>query len=197
MMAHLGLFAPILDQLAVVMIKVAIDSVDATPPALCMVLSSGSFSNLPLQVICISTIFISILCYTARGTKMIKLSSKFGFLLLKQLSMCLLYPHCLSLNNAAYQFTLTKLGVRNIPDNNLLEDKILCTIDLESQDKKLQQFPLSGGTAARQQPRAVRRPHAQPGSSPVPGPHLPASQWEAAHPPRWDCPPLPDGETAK
>ncbi|KAJ9054501.1 hypothetical protein DSO57_1013800 [Entomophthora muscae] len=44
-----------------------------------------------------------------------------------------------------------KAAVRNIPDNNLLHNKILCTIDLKSQKKKLQQFPLIGETAAKQQ----------------------------------------------
>ncbi|KAJ9090534.1 hypothetical protein DSO57_1001504 [Entomophthora muscae] len=44
-----------------------------------------------------------------------------------------------------------KATVRNIPDNNFLEDNILCPINLKSQNKKLQQFPLIGETAAKQQ----------------------------------------------
>ncbi|KAJ9050685.1 hypothetical protein DSO57_1012224 [Entomophthora muscae] len=43
-----------------------------------------------------------------------------------------------------------KETVRNIPDNKLCQDKILCAIDLKSQDKKLQQIPLIGETATKQ-----------------------------------------------
>ncbi|KAJ9082624.1 hypothetical protein DSO57_1002570 [Entomophthora muscae] len=68
MMAYLGLFAPVFDQLAYVMLKVVIDSMGATLPALHMVASLDSPSNLPLQFICILKIFISIFCHTARGT---------------------------------------------------------------------------------------------------------------------------------
>ncbi|KAJ9089579.1 hypothetical protein DSO57_1011418 [Entomophthora muscae] len=38
---------------------------------------------------------------------MLNLSSQFGLLLVKQLTIYLLYPHCISLNHSAYHFTLT------------------------------------------------------------------------------------------
>ncbi|KAJ9069769.1 hypothetical protein DSO57_1039800 [Entomophthora muscae] len=107
MMAYLGLFAPVLERLAFVAVKVAVDSMAATWPALYMLMPSDSFSNFPLQVICLLTISTSIFCYTAIGSKMLNLSSQFGLLLVKQLTICSLYPHHISLNHAAYHFTLT------------------------------------------------------------------------------------------
>ncbi|KAJ9050221.1 hypothetical protein DSO57_1016549 [Entomophthora muscae] len=38
---------------------------------------------------------------------------------------------------------------RNIPDNTLVQDNILCTIKRDKQNKKWQQFPLIGETAAK------------------------------------------------
>ncbi|KAJ9049588.1 hypothetical protein DSO57_1022828 [Entomophthora muscae] len=78
MMAHLGLFAPVFERLAFVIIKVAIDSTAKTWPTLYMPIPSDSFSNLPLQIICLLIISISILCYTTQESKMLKLSSQFG-----------------------------------------------------------------------------------------------------------------------
>ncbi|KAJ9064643.1 hypothetical protein DSO57_1028332 [Entomophthora muscae] len=110
MMAHLGLFAPILERLASVPVKVAVDSMAATWPALYMATPSDSFLNLTLQFTCLLKISISIFCYTTTGSKMLKTSSQFGLLLVKQLTICLLYPHCLSLNHTAYHFALAVLG---------------------------------------------------------------------------------------
>ncbi|KAJ9050159.1 hypothetical protein DSO57_1016987 [Entomophthora muscae] len=104
---YLGLLAPVLERLAVVADKVAVDSMAATWPALYMLMPSDLFSNFPLQVICLLKISTSIFCYTTIGSKMLNLSSQFGLLLVKQLTICLLYPHCISLNHAAYHFTLT------------------------------------------------------------------------------------------
>ncbi|KAJ9072482.1 hypothetical protein DSO57_1027110 [Entomophthora muscae] len=75
MLAHLGLFAPVLIQLVFIVFKAAIDTMAAPWPALYMLTPSDSFSNLPLQIICILTILTSIFCYTTTGTKMIKPSS--------------------------------------------------------------------------------------------------------------------------
>ncbi|KAJ9070358.1 hypothetical protein DSO57_1008932 [Entomophthora muscae] len=105
-MAYLGLFAPVLERLAFVAVKVAVDSMAATWPALYIPMPSDYFSDLPLQVIFLLTILTSIFCYTTIGSKMLKLSSQFDLLLVKQLTACLLYPHCISLNHAAYCFTL-------------------------------------------------------------------------------------------
>ncbi|KAJ9079268.1 hypothetical protein DSO57_1037141 [Entomophthora muscae] len=107
MFAHLGLFAPVLEKLASVMVKVAIDSMSASWPALYTLAPLDSSSNLPLQITLTATILLSIFFYTNVGIKMLTPSSRIGILLLKQLTICLLYPHCLSLNNAAYHFTLT------------------------------------------------------------------------------------------
>ncbi|KAJ9070347.1 hypothetical protein DSO57_1008921 [Entomophthora muscae] len=115
MMAHLGLFAPILERLASVAVKVAVDSMTTTWPALYMLTPSDSLSNLPLQITCFLTISITIFCYTAIGSKMLKLSSQFGLLLVKQLTICLLYPHCISLNHAACHFTLTTQLLNSAP----------------------------------------------------------------------------------
>ncbi|KAJ9051225.1 hypothetical protein DSO57_1006477 [Entomophthora muscae] len=79
---HLVLFAPVFGRLAFIMFKVAIDYMAATWPALYMLTPLDSFSNLPLQINCILTIFNFIFCYTNTGAKMIKLSSQFGLLLL-------------------------------------------------------------------------------------------------------------------
>ncbi|KAJ9047996.1 hypothetical protein DSO57_1039494 [Entomophthora muscae] len=98
MMVYLGLFAPVLERLAVVAVKVAVDSMAATWPALYMLIPSDSFSNVLLQVICLFTILTSIFCYTTIGSKILKLSSQFGLLLVKQLTICLLYPHCFHFN---------------------------------------------------------------------------------------------------
>ncbi|KAJ9090237.1 hypothetical protein DSO57_1039598 [Entomophthora muscae] len=107
MFAHLGLFAPALEKLASVMVKFAINSMSASWPALYTLTPSDSASNLPLQITLTATILLSIFCYTNAGSKMLTLSSRIGILLLKQLTICPLYPHCLSLNHAAYHFTLT------------------------------------------------------------------------------------------
>ncbi|KAJ9056001.1 hypothetical protein DSO57_1039757 [Entomophthora muscae] len=107
MMAYLGLFAPVLKRLAFVAVKVVVDSMAATWPALYMLMPFKSFSNFPLQVICLLTILTSIFCHTTVGSKMLNPFSQFGLLLVKQLTICLLYPHCISLNHAAYHFTLT------------------------------------------------------------------------------------------
>ncbi|KAJ9048598.1 hypothetical protein DSO57_1020879 [Entomophthora muscae] len=90
MMAYLGLFAPVLERLAFVAVKVAVNSMAATWPTLYMPMPSDSFSNFPLQVICLLTILTSIFCYTTIGSKMLNLSSQFGLLLAKQLTICLL-----------------------------------------------------------------------------------------------------------
>ncbi|KAJ9074383.1 hypothetical protein DSO57_1007231 [Entomophthora muscae] len=107
MLAHLGLFAPILEKLASFMVKVAINSMSASWPTLYMLTPSDSSSNLPLQITLTAMILLSIFCYTNAGSKMLKPSSRIGILLLKQLTICLLYPHCLSLNHVSYHFTLT------------------------------------------------------------------------------------------
>ncbi|KAJ9073509.1 hypothetical protein DSO57_1015839 [Entomophthora muscae] len=107
MLAHLGLFAPVLEKLASVMIKVAIDFMSTPWPALYTLTPLDSSSNFPLQIILTATILLSTFCYTNVGSKMLKLSSIIGILLLKQLTICILYPHCLSLNHAVYHFTLT------------------------------------------------------------------------------------------
>ncbi|KAJ9059009.1 hypothetical protein DSO57_1006782 [Entomophthora muscae] len=103
--------------------------------------------------------------------------------------------------------------VKNITDNNLLQDKILCTIDLKSQEKKLQQFPLIKETASKQQvfekefknsgfipsrtagcqlsadckPAAIQPPLAHSATQPAGG----------SAPPTAGPSNLPDGETAK
>ncbi|KAJ9062922.1 hypothetical protein DSO57_1005433 [Entomophthora muscae] len=51
MMVYLGLFAPVLERLVFVAVKVAIDSRAVTWPALYMPMPSNYFSNFPLQVI--------------------------------------------------------------------------------------------------------------------------------------------------
>ncbi|KAJ9051292.1 hypothetical protein DSO57_1005879 [Entomophthora muscae] len=76
MLAHLGLFAPVLEKLTSVMIKVAIDSMSAPWPALYTLTPSDSSSNLPLQITLTATILLSTLCYTNAGSKMLKLSSR-------------------------------------------------------------------------------------------------------------------------
>ncbi|KAJ9082696.1 hypothetical protein DSO57_1039764 [Entomophthora muscae] len=81
MMAHLGLFAPILKRLASVAVKVAINSMAATWPALSLSTPSDSLSNLPLQITCILTISLPIFSYTTMGSKMLKPSSLFGLLI--------------------------------------------------------------------------------------------------------------------
>ncbi|KAJ9087865.1 hypothetical protein DSO57_1028945 [Entomophthora muscae] len=86
MMAYLGLFAPVLKRLAFVAVKAAIDSLAAPWPTLYMTVSPISSSNLPLKIILASTIFSSSFCYTTSGAKMLKLSSQFNLLLLKQLT---------------------------------------------------------------------------------------------------------------
>ncbi|KAJ9050520.1 hypothetical protein DSO57_1013758 [Entomophthora muscae] len=73
MMVYLGLFAPVLERLAFVAVKVAVNSMAATWPALYMLMPSDSFSNFPLQVICLLTILTSIFCYTTIGSKMLNL----------------------------------------------------------------------------------------------------------------------------
>ncbi|KAJ9073805.1 hypothetical protein DSO57_1012554 [Entomophthora muscae] len=92
MMAHLGLFASVFEILAFVIVKVAIDSMAATWPALYMAMPSDSFSNLPLQVTCLLKILTFIFCYTATGLKMSKTSSQFGLLLFKQLMSLPAWP---------------------------------------------------------------------------------------------------------
>ncbi|KAJ9086977.1 hypothetical protein DSO57_1037941 [Entomophthora muscae] len=47
--------------------------------------------------------------------------------------------------------TYPPIVVRNISDNTLYQDKHLCKIELKKQNKKLQQFPLIGETAAKHQ----------------------------------------------
>ncbi|KAJ9074524.1 hypothetical protein DSO57_1005547 [Entomophthora muscae] len=47
-------------------------------------------------------------------------------------------------------------AVRNIPDNTVVQDNILCTINCEKQNKKWQQFPLIGETAAGSQGQKIR-----------------------------------------
>ncbi|KAJ9068695.1 hypothetical protein DSO57_1026124 [Entomophthora muscae] len=107
MFAHLGLFAPVLEKLVSVVVKVAIDSMSASWPALYTLTPLDSSSNLPLQIILIATNLVTIFCYTNADSKMLMPSSRIGILLLKQLTIFLLYPHCLSLNHEAYHFTLT------------------------------------------------------------------------------------------
>lgn len=107
MIALLGLVAPILEKLAFVMVKVAVSFLTTPWPALYMLFPLDFYTDLPLQIIFAMTISHSIFCYTLSGTKMLKLSSQFDLLLLKQLTICQLYPHCLSLNHEAYHFTLT------------------------------------------------------------------------------------------
>ncbi|KAJ9058122.1 hypothetical protein DSO57_1015544 [Entomophthora muscae] len=121
MMAHLGLFAPILKRLASVAIKVAINSMAATWPALSLSTPSDSLSNLPLQITCLLTILLSIFSYTTMGSKMLKPSSQFGLLLVKQFTICLLYPHHISLNCAAYHFVLTGFGTMVEKNHGLKE----------------------------------------------------------------------------
>ncbi|KAJ9071481.1 hypothetical protein DSO57_1036468 [Entomophthora muscae] len=69
------------------------------------------------------------------------------------------------------------LDVRNIPDNTVAQNNILCTINCKKQNKKWQQFPLIGETAAGNQGNKkqikntvlypVCRPHAKPGGLPA------------------------------
>ncbi|KAJ9078467.1 hypothetical protein DSO57_1006247 [Entomophthora muscae] len=115
MMVYLGLVVPVHEILAVVAFKVAVDSMVTTWSALYMPVPSDSFSNVPLQVICLLTILTSIFCYTTIGSKMLKPFSQFGLLLVKQLMICLLYPHCISLNHATYHFTLTDFFAYEAP----------------------------------------------------------------------------------
>ncbi|KAJ9058694.1 hypothetical protein DSO57_1009773 [Entomophthora muscae] len=140
-MAHLGLFAPILERLASIAIKVAIDSMAATWPALYMLTPSDSLSNLPLQITCLLTISISIFCYTAIGSKMLKPSSQFGLLLVKQLTICLLYPHCISLNHAMYHFALTSPARTTLENSSRFHFKDYLT-DFEQLVQQLNAFSM-------------------------------------------------------
>ncbi|KAJ9062817.1 hypothetical protein DSO57_1006594 [Entomophthora muscae] len=124
---HLGLFAPVFDRLAFIVFKAAIDTMAAPWPVLYLLTPSDSFSNLPLQIICLLTISTTIFCYTTIGSKMLKLSSQFDLLLVKKLMICLLYPHLISLNHAAYRFTLTvsdKVWVMNFDKSKLQPKKV-------------------------------------------------------------------------
>ncbi|KAJ9071882.1 hypothetical protein DSO57_1032756 [Entomophthora muscae] len=88
---------------------------------------------------------------------------------------------------------------RNIPDNNLSQDKILCTIDLKNQDKKIAAVSPDWGNCRKITVLyPVCRLHSQPaGRRPPACSCRPDSQQEEAHPPQRDHPPQPVGKTAK
>ncbi|KAJ9051473.1 hypothetical protein DSO57_1004210 [Entomophthora muscae] len=72
-------------------------------------------------------------------------------------------------------------SVKNIPDNTLVQGKLLCAIELKEQNKKLQQLPLIGETATKQQAKEskikngfIPRPHAKPSGLPACTCHQPA-----------------------
>ncbi|KAJ9073209.1 hypothetical protein DSO57_1018962 [Entomophthora muscae] len=117
-----------------------------------------------------------------------------------------------------------KATVRNIPDNNLLDNKILATMGPTGQDKKWQQFPLIEETAAKK--TGVKKEtekssifkfcfyslaagctancQAPAGRTPslaaclcMPAASQPASQQGAVHPPRQDRTLPLDGEITK
>ncbi|KAJ9085100.1 hypothetical protein DSO57_1017270 [Entomophthora muscae] len=80
MLAHLGLFAPILEKLASVMVKVAVDFLMAPWPTLYIPVPTDISSNFLLKIICSLTIFITFFCYKALGAKMLQLSSQLNSL---------------------------------------------------------------------------------------------------------------------
>ncbi|KAJ9071090.1 hypothetical protein DSO57_1000765 [Entomophthora muscae] len=67
MIALLWLFAPILENLASVMIKEAVNSLATSWPTLYMLTPPNSYYDLPSKIILALTIFISIFCYTSPG----------------------------------------------------------------------------------------------------------------------------------
>ncbi|KAJ9052722.1 hypothetical protein DSO57_1031410 [Entomophthora muscae] len=100
------------------------------------------------------------------------------------------------------------VGVRNIPDNTLCQDKLLCAIELKEQNKILQQFPLIGETATKRQAKESKIKKcnfggngfipqlwtARPAASCPQAARQPASQRGDSAPSRRDCLPLPNGE---
>ncbi|KAJ9080887.1 hypothetical protein DSO57_1020100 [Entomophthora muscae] len=80
MFAYLGLLAPVFDDMAGTMVQMASDSFAATWPAFYITLPTRHYSNFPLKMIFFTSILITMLCSTGRGSRMIKPSSQFGLL---------------------------------------------------------------------------------------------------------------------
>ncbi|KAJ9075482.1 hypothetical protein DSO57_1035723 [Entomophthora muscae] len=129
MLEYLGLLAPVVDNVSSALFHLAADFFAVPWPALYSASPKSSVSNFLLQMLFSISVLVATFCYTSKGSKLVSPCTQFGLVLLKQLTICLIYPHCFSLNSASCHLTLTLLATSavTIPPGSqaILDSQIL------------------------------------------------------------------------